>query len=122
MKTILNENGLVTHNTGRVNTLEIQATSVKAEEFYQGDQNLTSLIQNLTGKVNNLFDKVLTLTNEVNSIKTQIKESSNEFASYKELEKLEARLDKELKAIEKTNKSQTKAAAKEIKEDTSVKQ
>lgn len=122
MKTILNENGLVTHNTGRVSTLDIQATSIKADEYYHGDQNLTVLIQNLVGKVNNLFDKVLTLTNEVTIIKAQIKESNTQFVSYQEFEKLETRFDKELKVLEKANKVQTKAAAKETKEETSTKQ
>lgn len=122
MKTILNENGLVTHNTNRTNTLEIEATSIRAEEIYQGDQNLAVLIQNLASKVNSLFDKVLALSNEINGLKTQIKESVSEFASYKDLEKLETRLDKELKSIEKTNKTQAKVAAKESKEDPAVKQ
>lgn len=121
MKTILNENGLVTHNTGKISTLEIQATLIKADEYYYGDQNLIVLIKNLAEKVNNLFDKVLTLTNEVASIKTQIKESSADFASYKELEKLEAKLDKELKNLEKANKAQTKTATKETKEEISTK-
>lgn len=118
MKTILNENGLVTHNTGRASTLEIQATSIKADEIYQGDQNLTVLINNLSSKVNTLFDKVLTLANDVVAIKTQIKD----FASYKEVEALETRLDKELKAIEKSSKTQTKASTKEPKEEPAIKQ
>jgi hypothetical protein len=122
MKTILNENGLVTHNTSRANTLEIQATSIRAEEIYQGDQNLVVLIQSLTEKVHSVFDRVLTLTNEVNSLKTQIKESVSEFASYKDLEKLETRLDKELKAVEKANKTQSKTTVKESKEEPVAKQ
>lgn len=118
MKTILNENGLVTHNTGRASTLEIQATSVKADEIYQGDQNLTVLINNLSSKVSTLLDKVLMLTNDVVAIKTQIKD----FASYKEVEALETRLDKELKAVEKSSKTQTKTTTKEPKEEPAIKQ
>ena len=126
MKTILNENGLVTHNTGRSNTLDIQATTLRAEEIYHGDENLVVLIQNLTGKVHSLFDKVFALSNEVSGLKAQIKESTSDFASYKDLEKLETRLDKELKVIEKlskaqesktTSKTQSKAAAKEIDQE-----
>jgi len=123
MKTILNENGLVANQAGGPNTLDIQANSVKADVIYQGDQNLSALIVSLTEKVNSLFDRVLVLSNDLVAVKTQLKQSTTEFASYKELEKLEQKLDKELKALEKAGKSQGKAAAKEaVKEETVAKQ
>jgi hypothetical protein len=123
MKTVLNENGLITNQASGPNTLDIKANSVRADVLFHGDQNISALIVSLTEKVNNLFDRVLTMSNELSAIKTELKQSATEFASYKELEKLEQKLDKELKAIEKAGKTQVKTAAKEaVKEETSVKQ
>ena len=123
MKTILNENGLIANQASGPNTLDIQANSVRADVIYQGDQNLSALIISLTEKVNSLFDRILVLSNDLVAVKTQLKQSKTEFASYKELEKLEQKLEKELKALEKVGKSQGKAAAKEAtKEETATKQ
>ena len=123
MKTVLNENGLITNQASGPNTLDIKANSIRADVLFHGDQNISALIVSLTEKVNNLFDRVLTMSNELSAIKTELKQSTTEFASYKELEKLEQKLDKELKAIEKAGKTQVKVAAKEaVKEETSVKQ
>lgn len=124
MKTVLNENGLITNQASGPSTLHIQANSVKAESFYQGDQDISALIISLTQKVNSLFDRVLTMSNELNSLKVEIKQSHNEFVSYKDLEKLEQKLDKELKTIEKASKVQSKTAATKetAKEETAVKQ
>jgi len=123
MKTVLNENGLITNQASGPNTLDIKANSVRADLLFHGDQNISSLIVSLTEKVNSLFDRVLTMSNELSAIKTELKQSATEFASYKELEKLEQKLDKELKAIEKAGKTQVKTTAKEaVKEETSVKQ
>ncbi|NBP14316.1 hypothetical protein EBU95_07935 [bacterium] len=123
MKTILNENGLIANQASGPNTLDIQANSVRADVIYQGDQNLSVLVVSLTEKVNSLFDKVLVLSNDLVAVKTELKQSATEFASYKELEKLEQKLEKELKGLEKAGKSQGKSAAKEVvKEEASAKQ
>lgn len=121
MKTTLNENGLITQQASGPSTLNIKANSIEAETIYQGNQNISKLLSSLTEKVNSVFDRVLTLSNEISSIKAELKESATNFATYKEVEKLEQKFEKELKNLEKTSKVQSKTVAtKEVTKEESV--